>query len=80
MVRPSGLFEAGRVSSYQVSDRPLEGVFTSREDLAACLLAQVGDSRFARKAIEVTTSEGVPTWIQAQDGRLPFWTPLNASG
>ncbi len=64
VVRPSGLFEAGRVSSYQVSDRPLDGVSTSREDLAACLLAQVGDSRFARKAIEVTTSEGVPTLWQ----------------
>ena len=64
VVRPSGLFEAGRVSSYQVSDHPLDGIFTSREDLAACLLAQVGDARFARKAIEVTTSEGTPTLWQ----------------
>lgn len=64
VVRPAGLFEAGRVSSYQVSDGPLDGVFTSREDLAACLLAQGSDPRFARKTIEVTTSERVPTLWQ----------------
>jgi uncharacterized protein YbjT (DUF2867 family) len=64
VVRSAGLFEAGRVSSYQISDGPLDGVFTSREDLAACLLAQAGDSRFAGKTIEVTTSERVPTLWQ----------------
>jgi putative NADH-flavin reductase len=64
VVRSAGLFEAGRVSSYQVSDGPLDGVFTSREDLAACLLAQASDSRFAGKTIEVTTSERVPTLWQ----------------
>ena len=64
VVRPSGLFDAGRVSSYQVSDGPLDGVFTSREDLAACLLDQAGSPRFARKAIEVTTPEGTPTLWQ----------------
>jgi hypothetical protein len=58
------LFEAGHVSFYQVSDGQLDGVFTSREDLADCLLAQVSDSRFARKTIEVTTSEGAPTLWQ----------------
>jgi hypothetical protein len=58
------LFEAGHVSFYQVSDGQLDGVFTSREDLADCLLAQVSDSRFVRKTIEVTTSEGAPTLWQ----------------
>jgi len=64
VVRSAGLFEAGHVSSYQVSDGQLDGVFTSREDLADCLLAQVSDSRFVRKTIEVTTSEGAPTLWQ----------------
>lgn len=64
VVRPAGLFDAGHESSYQVSDSPLDGVYTSREDLAACLLAQASDLRFVRKAIEVTTSEGVPTLWQ----------------
>lgn len=64
VVRSAGLFDAGQVSEYQVSDGPLDGVFTSREDLAACLLAQATDSRFVRKAIEVTTAEGTPTVLQ----------------
>jgi putative NADH-flavin reductase len=64
VVRSAGLFDAGQVSAYQVSDGPLDGVFTSREDLAACLLAQAADVRFVRKAVEVTTSEGVPTLWQ----------------
>lgn len=64
VIRSAGLFEAGQVSSYQVSDGPLDGVFTSREDLAACLLEQATDSRFLRKTIEVTTSEGIPTLWQ----------------
>lgn len=64
VIRPSGLFDAGHVSSYQVSDGPLDGAFTSRDDLAACLLAQAADSRYIRKVIEVTTSEGAPTLLQ----------------
>lgn len=64
VVRPSGLFDSGRVSSYRASDGPLDGVFTSREDLAACLLEQAGSPGFARKAIEVTTVEGTPTLWQ----------------
>ena len=64
VIRSAGLFEAGQVSSYQVSDGPLDGVFTSREDLAACLLEQATDSRYVRKTIEVTTSEGAPTLWQ----------------
>lgn len=64
VIRAGGLFDAGQVSSYLVSDAPLDGVFTSRDDLAACLLTQVSDRRFVMKVIEVTTSEGVPTLWQ----------------
>jgi putative NADH-flavin reductase len=64
VIRSAGLFEAGQVSPYQVSDGPLDGVFTSREDLAACMLEQATDSTFLRKTIEVTTSEGAPTLWQ----------------
>jgi putative NADH-flavin reductase len=64
IIRSAGLFDAGHVSSYQVADGPLDGVFTSRDDLAACLLAQASDLRFVRKVIEVTTSDGVPTLLQ----------------
>jgi len=44
------LFDADRVSAYDVSDGPLDGVFTSRADLADCLLNQVSDDRFVGKA------------------------------
>jgi nucleoside-diphosphate-sugar epimerase len=64
VVRSAGLFDAEQVSAYQVSDGPLDGAFTSRADLASCLLAQAADARFVRKAIEVTTSEGVPSLWQ----------------
>jgi nucleoside-diphosphate-sugar epimerase len=64
IIRSAGLFDAGQVSDYQVSDGPLDGVFTSRADLADCLLAQATDLQFTRKVIEVTTSEGVPTLWQ----------------
>jgi hypothetical protein len=40
------------------------GVFTSRADLAASLLEQANDARFIRKAVAVTTSDGVPTLFQ----------------
>jgi putative NADH-flavin reductase len=64
IVRAAGLFDASQVSPYQVSDDRLDGLFTSRADLAACLLAQVSDPRFLRKTLEITTRDGVPTLWQ----------------
>jgi putative NADH-flavin reductase len=64
IVRSAGLFDADHVSAYDVSDGPLDGVFTSRADLADCLLNQVSDDQFVGKVIEVTTSEGAPTLLQ----------------
>jgi nucleoside-diphosphate-sugar epimerase len=65
VVRSAGLFDADHVSTnYKVSDGPLEGVFTSRADLAALLLAQATDTGYVGKAIEITTSEGAPSLLQ----------------
>jgi NAD(P)H-binding len=64
VVRSAGLFDADHVSNYKVSDGPLEGVFTSRADLAALVLAQATDTGYVGKAIEITTSEGAPTLLQ----------------
>jgi putative NADH-flavin reductase len=61
IVRPSGLFDAPGVTSYELHEDQAPGIFTSRADLAACLLEQATDGRFVRKAVAVTTSEGVPT-------------------
>jgi hypothetical protein len=44
-------------TNHRVSDGPLDGVFTSRADLAALLLAQATDTSHVGQAIEITTSE-----------------------
>jgi len=64
VIRSAGLFDADHVSDYQASDGPLDGVFTSRADLADLLLVQAGDTNYVGKAVEITTSEGAPTLWQ----------------
>jgi nucleoside-diphosphate-sugar epimerase len=64
IVRPSGLFDAPGVTRYELHEDQAPGIFTSRADLAACLLEQATDERFVRKTVAVTTSEGVPTLFQ----------------
>jgi putative NADH-flavin reductase len=64
VVRPSGLFDAPAVSRYQLRENQSDGIFTSRADLAASMLAQTTSGRWSRKKVAVTTSEGVPTLLQ----------------
>ena len=62
-MRPAKLFDTPGVSSYELHEDQAPGIFTSRVDLAASLLQQATDDRFERKAVEVTTSQGVPTLL-----------------
>jgi nucleoside-diphosphate-sugar epimerase len=64
VVRPSGLFDAPTVSRYSLHEDQAPGIFTSRGDLAASMLAQLTDGRFVRRAVAVTTTEGTPTLWQ----------------
>lgn len=64
IIRPSGLFDADQVTEYQVGDGQLDGVFTSRADLADLLVRQAVGDRYVRKTIEITTSQGAPTLLQ----------------
>jgi putative NADH-flavin reductase len=64
IMRPSGLFDAPAVSSYQLHENEAPGIFTSRADLAASMLEQTSDARYLRTAVAVTTSEGAPTLFQ----------------
>jgi hypothetical protein len=64
VMRPGGLFDAPTVSKYQLHEKHADGVFTSRADLAASMLAQVTSTQWIRKNVAVTTSEGVPTLLQ----------------
>jgi putative NADH-flavin reductase len=64
VMRPSGLFDAPGVSGYQLSEDHADGVFTSRADLAASMLAQTTSTEWIHKFVAVTTSEGAPTVLQ----------------
>ena len=64
VMRPSGLFNAAVVSRYELHEDRADGVFTSRADLAASMLAQATSSRWIRKNVAVTTAEGAPTLLQ----------------
>lgn len=64
IMRPSGLFDTPGVTAYQLHQDQAPGIFTSRADLAASMLDQATDTRFVRKAVAVTTSDGVPTLFQ----------------
>jgi putative NADH-flavin reductase len=64
VMRPSGLFDAPGVNDYQLSEDHADGVFTSRADLAASMLAQTTSTEWIGKFVAVTTSEGAPTVLQ----------------
>ena len=60
IIRACWLFNAARVSRYQVFEDSIRGMFTARADLAACLLAQLADDRYVRKTAAVVTTAGTP--------------------
>jgi putative NADH-flavin reductase len=64
IVRPSGLFDLPNVTNYRLDVDEAPGVFTSRTDLAACMLAQIQDKRFIRKNLAVTTTAVKPSMLQ----------------
>jgi putative NADH-flavin reductase len=64
VLRPSGLFDSTSVSDYRLDEDHADGVFTSRTDLAASLLAQVESTQWRHKFVAVTTAEGAPTVLQ----------------
>jgi putative NADH-flavin reductase len=64
VVRPSGLFDHPTVTRYQVAEESADGLFTARSDLAAAMLAQVGDDRFLRKAFGVITTDVKPSLVR----------------
>ncbi|WP_426513419.1 NAD(P)-dependent oxidoreductase [Dactylosporangium sp. McL0621] len=64
VMRPSGLFDAPTVSAYQLHEDHADGIFTSRTDLAASMLAQLDDRAWIGKFVAVTTYEGAPTLMQ----------------
>lgn len=64
IVRPSGLFETPAVTDYQVAEDHIRRQFTSRADLADCMLQQLTTDRYSRKVIAVATFSAQPTLRQ----------------
>ena len=64
IIRSRWLFDAAAVTDYQLAERSVDGMFTSRADLAASILAQLGDDRYVRTVVGVTTTVGTPSVIR----------------
>lgn len=64
IIRPAWLFTSDAPTGAQIDESSVNGMYTARADLAACLLAQLDDDRFVRKAIGIVTTTATPTLIQ----------------
>jgi putative NADH-flavin reductase len=64
IVRPSGLFATAAVTQYQVAEGVMRGHFTSRTDLADCILRQVSPNQNVRKTVAVVTVAEQPNMLQ----------------
>ncbi len=63
IVRPSGLFETSQVTDYKMGEGFI-GRYTSRTDLADCLLEQVTSQQYLRKIVSVATVSVQPNMFQ----------------
>jgi putative NADH-flavin reductase len=61
IVRACWLFNAASVSRYEVVAGGIHGMFTSRADLAACLLAQLTSGTYVGKTVGVVTTTDTPS-------------------
>jgi uncharacterized protein YbjT (DUF2867 family) len=64
IVRPSGLFEAPSVSAYEVAIDHIGHRFTSRIDLADCVLRQALGDTYVRTTIAVATTSAKPSMLK----------------
>jgi putative NADH-flavin reductase len=64
IVRPSGLFETPTVTDFRLAEGSLREHFTSRTDLAACLLQQASSDQYLRKAVAVATVDVRPRMVK----------------
>jgi putative NADH-flavin reductase len=64
IVRPSGLFETSTVTEYRLAEGFLPEHFTSRADLAACMLQQAASDQYRRKTLAVATVAVKPKMLQ----------------
>jgi putative NADH-flavin reductase len=63
ILRPSGLFGTPAVTAYRVADAHTAARYTSRADLADCMLRQLSDDRYVRKVVSVATVAEQPNLL-----------------
>ena len=63
IVRPSGLFETPTVTRYEVAEEHVRGQFTSRTDLADCMLRQLTSDQYVQKIAAVITTAVRPNLL-----------------
>lgn len=61
IVRPGALFHTPQITDYRTADDFLAGQYTSRADLADCVLRQLDSDRTDRKVVAVATYAERPT-------------------
>lgn len=64
VVRPSGLFETPAVTDYQVAEDHIRRQFTSRADLADCMLKLLATDQYSRKVMAVATFSVQPSMVK----------------
>ena len=64
IIRPSGLFEASRVSAYEIAIDHIARRFTARIDLADCLLRQALSDTYVHSTIAVATPNARPSMLK----------------
>jgi putative NADH-flavin reductase len=64
IVRPSGLFETPEVTPYQMAETEIKGKFTSRTDLADCMLQLLANNRYVGKVVAVATVAVQPNFLK----------------
>lgn len=64
ILRPSGLFETPSVTDYALTEGYTTGKFTSRTDLAACMLRLLGDEGSFQSTLAIATVAVQPKLLQ----------------
>lgn len=64
ILRPAGLFDTPAVTNYQIAENVIRGQYTSRSDLADCMLRQLTTSQYLHKAVAVATVAAAPSVVQ----------------
>ncbi len=64
IVRPSGLFETPELTPYEMAETHIKGKFTSRTDLADCMLQQLANDKYLHKIVAVATFSVQPNFFK----------------